>query len=282
MPRSISEAATLLLQFLYAAPRDVPTSQLKEGPEISASTSLSVHEINDSVAILERSGYVETMNYIGTHPYEFGAVSITPLGRFEIERTRTTPSVTTQGAAPTVRTGGDPIGSPYGFSDDHWELVAQRRNDPTKLYVILGLQFASSHYDSVLLIRQVELMFQRALTDYLSLPAVQQAELVFKTLAAGYGEHLFNEIAADIISADIAVFEVSDLNPNVMIELGVALTWGTRALLLKNQAAARPPADISGHTWVDYTESGVAIADAEHNAKLVRMIQRAVAKKRRI
>jgi len=42
-------------------------------------------------------------------------------------------------------------------------------------------------------------------------------------LSAGYGRHLFNEIASDIISADIAVFEASDLNANVMIEIGVAL-----------------------------------------------------------
>jgi hypothetical protein len=28
-------------------------------------------------------------------------------------------------------------------------------------------------------------------------------EIVFKTLAAGYGEHLFNEIACDIISAGV-------------------------------------------------------------------------------
>lgn len=33
--------------------------------------------------------------------------------------------------------------------------------------------------------------------------------LVFKALSAGYGQHLFNEIAGDIISADIAVFELA-------------------------------------------------------------------------
>lgn len=40
----------------------------------------------------------------------------------------------------------------------------------------------------------------------------------------------FNEIARDVISADIAVFETSDQNSNVMIEMGVALTWGRRVL----------------------------------------------------
>src|SRR2546425_1188080 len=79
---------------------------------------------------------------------------------------------------------------------------------------------------------------------------------LFEPLAAGYGEHLFNEIARDVISADIAVFDTSDLNPNVMIEMGVALTWGVRVLLIKEKNCPKPPSDISGQTWADYEENG--------------------------
>ena len=57
---------------------------------------------------------------------------------------------------------------------------------------------------------------------------VLKSELKFRAVHAGYvkSEHLFNEIARDIISSDIAVFETSDMAPNVFIEIGVALTWG--------------------------------------------------------
>ena len=74
--------------------------------------------------------------------------------------------------------------------------------------------------------------------------------LSLRGLRAGYGEHLFNEIARDVISADIAVFETST-NSNVMIEMGVALTWGRRVLPIKKKGA-RIPSDISGQTSADY------------------------------
>jgi hypothetical protein len=61
----------------------------------------------------------------------------------------------------------------------------------------------------------------------------EKITLQFEKLTAGYGEHLFNTIVRSIIGSDIAVFEVSDQNPNVMIELGVALTWGVRVLPLR-------------------------------------------------
>jgi hypothetical protein len=51
---------------------------------------------------------------------------------------------------------------------------------------------------------------------------------------------------------DIAVFDVSDLNPNVMIEIGVALTWGIRMLLIRENGSPTPPSDISGQTWAKY------------------------------
>lgn len=56
--------------------------------------------------------------------------------------------------------------------------------------------------------------------------------------------HLFNQIARDIIASDIAVFETSDLNSNVMIEMGVAPTWGTRVHPIRRHDAPPPPSDI--------------------------------------
>ena len=145
----------------------------------------------------------------------------------------------------------------------------------------MGYQFDSKHYDATLLRENVRTMFQTAVDQYNKLPGSLGAVLDFRPLAAGYGEHLFNEIARDIIASDIAVFDTSDLNPNVMVELGVALTWGIRVLPIKLASQQRPPSDMSGQTWADYEDSAQKFLDGEHNEKLVRMVERAMRKKGR-
>lgn len=127
--------------------------------------------------------------------------------------------------------------------------------------------------------QNIEKMFQQAVTQFNQESGNQKIALDFRPLAAGYGEHLFNEIARDIISADIAVFDTSDLNPNVMIEMGVALTWGIRVLPIKADGCPKPPSDISGQTWADYRNSAESFLDSEHNQKLLRMVERAIRKK---
>jgi hypothetical protein len=103
--------------------------------------------------------------------------------------------------------------------------------------------------------------------------------LDYRPLKGGYGGHLFNEIARDIISADIAVFDTSDLNPNVMVELGVALTWGTLVLPIREETTSGPPSDISGQTWATYSKSGSIWTERDHQAKLVALVLRAVREK---
>ena len=76
---------------------------------------------------------------------------------------------------------------------------------------VLGHQLNSKHFNREELRRNVTEMFTEAVNAYNSEPDAPKTKLEFTSLAAGYGEHLFNEIARDIISADIAVFETSDL-----------------------------------------------------------------------
>lgn len=74
-------------------------------------------------------------------------------------------------------------------------------------------------------------------------------------------------------------FDTSDLNPNVMIQMGVALIWGVRVLPIKKQGCSKPPSDISGHIWADYLNSASEFVDPQHRLRLVEMIERAVRKK---
>lgn len=173
-----------------------------------------------------------------------------------------------------------PIGSPYGFNDEDWLIVAARKEKADTLYAILGFQFQSKYYESEQLKSNVRDMFAETIKEYSSLPGTMPLALDFRPLAAGYGEHLFNEIARDIISADIAVFETSDLNPNVLLEMGVALTWGVMVLPIKTEGAQRPPSDISGQTWANYRDHAFEFLDPDHKRKLLCMVKRAISKKR--
>lgn len=284
MPTTVVDDAAKILEFLYRAD---PESQL-DGAAVAEGTGLTPQQINDAVTILVENGYAEWLRFLGTRPYAFGNVEITARGRYEYERAQAQaaademlPAHRSGSGAPMITRPQVPIGSPYGFGDEDWELVAERKGAADRLNVVLGYQFRSNYYNSDDLRRNLEQAFNDAVVAYRELPNAVPATLSFRALSAGYGEHLFNEIARDIISADIAVFETSDLNPNVMLELGVALTWGIRVLVVKSEGRPQPPSDVSGQTWADYRDSAREFADSGHPEKLVRMVERAIRKKAR-
>lgn len=105
-----------------------------------------------------------------------------------------------------------------------WEYAEESWGDESRLVVVLGYAFQSEHYETESLKKNIAAMFERAIKAYDSQVTAVPVRFDFRPLRAGYGEHLFNEIARDIISADIAVFDTSDQNPNVMVEMGVSLT----------------------------------------------------------
>jgi len=273
----------------------VPRGQYVDRNILGAQSGLSPERINDAVALLVDSGYAEWIRTFGTAPYDFNSVMITSRGRYENQRAALEPESLPVSDRPSesgsvverpdsIHTGvlpPSPIGSPYGFTDEDWETVSERKHQSQTLYVVLGNQFTSDHFDSYALRQNTETMVRRAVESYNGSSGRPPLLLEFMALSAGYGEHLFNEIARDIIGSDIAIFETSDLNPNVMLEMGVALTWGVRVLPIKKQGQPKPPSDVSGQTWVDYTNNAETFVDPEHERKLVRMIERAIRKKGR-
>lgn len=291
MTQSLQEIATNVLLLLAKMRSTADGRGEVDGPTLADITRLSPGDLNDAVSLLQRAGFVEWRKYLGTGPYEFGHVWITPVGRYEAERVSSIlaePLDLKSGAQPThldsrpaITLPPTPIGSPYGFNDEDWEFIAKQKDRPNQLTVVMGYQFESTHYDAALLRENVHGMFGSAVEHYNTLAGSLGAVLEFRPLAARYGEHLFNEIARDIIASDIAVFDTSDLNPNVMVELGVALTWGIRILPIKLVSRPRPPSDISGQTWADYKDSAREFVDPEHSEKLIRMVERAIRKKGR-
>ena len=274
---SIAEDASTVLKFLVDAPKDGLGRATLNGPQIQEVTGLEPPNINDAISVLEESGYVDLLKVMGTAPYMFRDATLTSRGRFEYERaTREAEIEPTQSQ---ITRPISPVGSPYGFSDEDWEFVTERKSRPGQLIIVMGYQFNSENYQTETLVDNIRSSFSDAVEESNSIAGNPEVELDFQALAAGYGEHLFNDIARSIIASDIAVFETSDLNPNVMLEMGVALTWGVRVLPIKLRGRPSPPSDISGQTWAEYQDNGASFIDPDHTRKLFHMVERAARKK---
>jgi hypothetical protein len=252
------------------------------GTDILAGTDLPAPRINDAVALLRGNGFVDGYDFLGTTPFNFGEVHVTPFGRYEYQRALAAAAAPETKDASTRSLPGArldrlpvPIGSPYGFTEEDWEQLSLKRAKINSLNVVLGYQFKSEHYDSSALVDNLRGHFTAAVDAYNQQSGDEALDLVFTPLSAGYGEHLFNDIARAIIASDVAIFETSDLNPNVMIEMGVALTWGTRVLPVKQRDCPKPPSDISGQTWADYIESASEFADPVFAMRLLALVERA-------
>jgi DNA-binding MarR family transcriptional regulator len=278
MAKLIIDNATTILMKLAQEPRDKSGFVEMTGHDLSEKTGLSPSDINDAVIMLEESGYIERLRISGTAPFLFHSISLTSRGKYEYERL-VTESSTVSNKRGNISTPIQPVGSPYGFTDQDWEHVVEIKAKPDVLRVVFGYQFESKYYNTTLLKNNIKKMFERTIKNYKKSPTALPVILDFLCLSAGYGEHLFNKIARDIISADIAVFDTSDLNPNVMIEMGVALTWGIRVLPIKNVTCPKPPSDISGQTFADYKESAQNFIREDHEEELLRMIERAIRKR---
>jgi hypothetical protein len=281
MANSIDDNIDQILSLL-AKRQKLPDASMRDGvsgEQLRIATSLSPNQVNVAVTLMKEAGLVEWYRTLGTAPFDFREVMLTPRGMYEYERRTQVPATAARVSDTATIIPPSPIGSPYGFSNEDWKSVSESKSKSEELRVVLGFQFTSTYYDSDTLAGNVKLMFEKAVDSYNAMPQSLVVALLFRPLAAGYGEHLFNEIARNIISADIAVFDTSDLNPNVMIEMGVALTWGIRVLPIKRHACPKPPSDISGQTWADYEESARHFIDLDHDRKMLRLVERAAREK---
>ena len=255
-----------------------------QSESIAEITSLSADDINDAVDYLEDLGAIRVESAIGTAPYRFVMFQILTRGRFLyneiIEKSHAPTDEGKEKTGLLPKRPLNPVGSPYGFTENDWDRVALQKEDRTTLYVVMGMQFHSEQYDSENLIKNIEGHFRQSLESYNS-KVREKIKLNFEKLESGYGEHLFNTIAAAIIGADIAIFETSDKNANVMIELGVALTWGIRVLPIRERNSPDTPSDILGHVWIKYEDSGRNVLDENFHKKLEEMIKRNIAAKGR-
>jgi len=287
MSTEIERNQDTILQYLYQKDAELGVEAWVEGDDLGKATSLKPSQINDAVKLLHDAGLIDWLMALGTAPYHFYSVKISARGKYEIQRRdslkRAIPAtepislekienyLAAIQSKPRI-----PVGSPYGFTYFEWEKVASRKANKKVLYVVLGCKFESSHYKTGELVKNVKSMFELAVQRYNKEKPGEHISLEFIPLHAGYGGHLFNTIARDIMSSDIAVFETSDLAPNVFIEMGVALTYGCRVFPIKKNGCPSPPSDISGHTYANYLDDAKIFMDPNHEEELYRMVENAI------
>ncbi len=69
-------------------------------------------------------------------------------------------------------------------------------------------------------------------------------DITFDSLGGKDGS-IFCDICRQIQSADIAMFDVSTHNPNVILELGIAIGTGRYIFILRSRHHKRPPTSLS-------------------------------------
>jgi len=116
----IKRNAIRILQILVEREKDKI-----QGIQIQKLTNLTPREINDAVSYLEDLGAIEVTRWLGTPPYEFGTVRATSRGRYLYHGMKN--SEEQEKLLPKKPI--NPVGSPYGFTDEDWEFVALRRDD---------------------------------------------------------------------------------------------------------------------------------------------------------
>ena len=297
MPSDTLDNAHRILGLLYAKQKELKNEVFVSAEDVMRATGLSEIQINDAAELLHESGLVEWYKTLATLPFIFNSVLITARGKYEFERRKSMEKalLTFEGTIPSTRDSRSlvsqtellsrsvrppiPVGSPFGFKDTDWEVVARRKAERGVLYVVLGCKFESSHYNTDELGKNIKEMLEQAVRRYNSENSGHPVRLEFTSLHGGYGEHLFNAIARDIISSDVAIFETSDLAPNVSIEIGVALTWGSQVFLIKGEGCPPPPSDISGQSFADYRNNAKEFPETDHPERLYRMVEQAIRKK---
>lgn len=299
MALEIEKNQNLILKYLHDLSIKNEKVEYVSAQDIQKDLGLEPLKINQAVELLKSKGLVEWLQYMDTDPFTFGFIELTSRGEYELQRMQSIMEVAVPVgkdqtkmstmtlerliqelmAILTVRKQPIPIGSPYGFSAQDWETVSFWKAKKSVLYVVFGCKFDSVYCEYKELAKNIRDMFEQAVNRFNTENTGANIQLKFEPLHAGYGEHLFNQIARDVISSDIAIFETSDMAPNIFIEIGVALTWGSRVFLIKNETCPIPPSDISGQTYADYRDNGKIFKDTEHAERLYRMVEQAIKKK---
>lgn len=122
--------------------------------------------------------------------------------------------------------------------------------------VFAGYQFDSDYFNRSELDDAIAWACDTAATD---ISRKQEVDLKYTPVDVTPGNVLLRELKSLISASSICIFEASDLNSNVFIELGLALAFEKPIVVLVNSSALRKirlPSDISGIVYCEYPDMG--------------------------
>ena len=121
--------------------------------------------------------------------------------------------------------------------------------------VFVAYQFRSSHFKRSEIDKAIVDACEKAQED---INRGRKEQIKIRPIAQDLlsGETINKQILAKIAGADFCIFEVSDNNPNVMIEMGYALGMGKKCVYLQyeEQPLSSIPSDLSGLYILRYDE----------------------------
>lgn len=105
MSTQIELDGDLILRELAQAARD----EYVEAATLALKTGLEPSRINDAAAHLVDQGLAEWLQTMGTAPYDFGDITITPRGRLQVQRLKAS-ETSRGGSRDSLRTASSPLG----------------------------------------------------------------------------------------------------------------------------------------------------------------------------
>jgi hypothetical protein len=98
----LEESMEQVLRYLADVPRDKSGFGWTDGDQVASGTGLDPADINDAVSLLVDSGNARWLQALGSHPWRFKLVAITPRGRAVYQRGRSTPRAASAQAPVTI------------------------------------------------------------------------------------------------------------------------------------------------------------------------------------
>ena len=90
MSTEVEKDVEVVMKCIYAIDEKAGGGVRISGGMINRDTGLPHSRINDAVELLSQSGFVEMHTAIGTYPYRFHSVSITPKGKLNLQKATAT------------------------------------------------------------------------------------------------------------------------------------------------------------------------------------------------
>jgi hypothetical protein len=108
---------------------------------------------------------------------------------------------------------------------------------------------------------------------HLFTPALEEAGLTVISPSTAGSELIHAEIIRNLEQADFVLCDLSDLNPNVLFELGIRTSLDRPVILVKDDLTGKAPFDLNAINTLTYDSSMTPWSLASERPRLVRHIQ---------